>query len=190
MGRLYHRQTSINELRLTAYQFQGEVTRYWETHFETDSRQILRPEYAANMAIHKPYKWAHLSPNAIDTAIAVIRSQAGPGSRQLYDRGDSTDSRVHNWVLKWLLWHVCRYRDWRNRKNRSTSASAATASHLGGGPGYGPGPAGGSAGNASGKIILRATFCEREHGAEALTSGMPPDYPSLPPHDYWATVLN
>ena len=36
--------------------------------------------------------------------------------------GHSEDRRVYNWVLKWLLWHVCRYRDWRNRKGRNAKA--------------------------------------------------------------------
>ena len=25
-------------------------------------------------------------------------------------------------MLKWLLWHVCRYRDWRNRRGGSSSS--------------------------------------------------------------------
>ena len=108
------------------------MTAYWEKNFETSSRHILRPEYASNDAVRRPYKWAHLSPAAIDNAIRTIHGAAQPGSwpRHFYDMGRSTDPKVGNWVLKWLLWHVCRYRDWRNRKNRSSASAAATNAAL------------------------------------------------------------
>ena len=107
------------------YHIQDEVTTYWEKHFETTSRSILRPEYAANEAVRQPYKWAHLAPSVIDSAIHAIHTQAAPWPRQFYDMGRSTDQRIVNWVLKWLLWHVCRYRDWRNRKNRRDNQDAS-----------------------------------------------------------------
>ena len=87
----------------------------------------------------------------IDHAIAAIKAQAGPCARHFYEQGQSQDAKVHNWVLKWLLWHVCRYRDWRNRKNRGASTAAATsaalASGAGGGSAYAAGGGGGAAGN-------------------------------------------
>jgi hypothetical protein len=86
-------------------------------HFETSSRTILKPEYAHNPSVTKPYKWAHLNPVVIDNAIAEIWGSGKPWPRYYYNLGHSEDRKVYNWVLKWLLWHVCRYRDWRNRKN-------------------------------------------------------------------------
>ena len=111
--------------------FQEEVTSYWVTHFETSSRAILKPEYASNPAVHRPYKWAHLDPATIDGAIAEIWSNAKPWPRHFYDRGHSEDRRVYNWVLKWLLWHVCRYRDWRNRKGKSSNGGSKSGNGSG-----------------------------------------------------------
>jgi hypothetical protein len=101
-------------------------------HFETNSRHILKKEYASNIAVHRPYKWAHLEPSVIDAAINEIWTNGQPWPRHFYDMGGSDDRKVYNWVLKWLLWHVCRYRDWRNRKSKSSVAGAATSVEGGG----------------------------------------------------------
>ncbi|KAL9121490.1 MAG: hypothetical protein Q9187_001956 [Circinaria calcarea] len=106
---------------------QEEVVNYWVTHFETTSRDILKPEYASNASVQRPYKWAHLSTTTIDQAIAEIWGNGGPWPRHFYDLGHSQDRRVYNWVLKWLLWHVCRYRDWRNRRARTTTPGTPTS---------------------------------------------------------------
>ncbi|MCJ1235585.1 hypothetical protein MMC14_003556 [Varicellaria rhodocarpa] len=103
-----------------------EVVNYWVTHFETPSRAILKPEYASNAGVQPPYKWAHLSPTTVDAAIAEIWGNGGQWPRHFYDMGYSKDRKVYNWVLKWLLWHVCRYRDWRNRRARNGSGTAIT----------------------------------------------------------------
>ena len=115
---------------------QEEVTRYWVINFETDSRHILKAEYQENFRVKQPYKWGHLSKEAIDDAIDEIWRDAGDRSRHYYDIGRSEDEAVHNWVLKWLLWHVSRYRDERNNKKPrpspmvSPSESSAYASPL------------------------------------------------------------
>lgn len=106
---------------------QEEVTRHWVHNFETSNRLNLKPEYASNAAVQRPYKWAHLSPAVVDRAIATIWEQGKPAPRHYYDLGYSEDPKVYNWVLKWLLWHVCRYRDWRNRKTKGGAAGAAAA---------------------------------------------------------------
>ena len=104
---------------------QEEVTTYWMRNFEVQSRAILKPEYAANLAVQRPYKWAHLNPTVIDNAISQIWSEGQQWPRYYYDQGHSEDRRVYNWVLKWLLWHVCRYRDWRNRKSKTTTSTSS-----------------------------------------------------------------
>lgn len=105
---------------------QEEVTTYWVKNFETSSRHILKPEYASNPAVKQPYKWAHLDPIFIDQAIAQICDEGEEWPRHFYELGRSDDRKVNNWVLKWLLWHVCRYRDWRNRKNKPSSSAGAS----------------------------------------------------------------
>lgn len=102
---------------------QAEVTTYWVSQFETSSRSILKNEYASNFGVQRPYKWAHLNPTTINSAIAEIWRQGQPWPRRFYDLGRSEDPKVYNWVLKWLLWHVCRYRDWRNRKGRASNSA-------------------------------------------------------------------
>jgi hypothetical protein len=108
--------------------FQEEVTTFWMKHFETNSRQILKPEYANNPSVTRPYKWAHLDPAVIDSAITTIWKEGRQWPRVYYDRGATDDRRVYNWVLKWLLWHVCRYRDWRNRKARNPQSGGSSSS--------------------------------------------------------------
>ncbi|CAF9921179.1 MAG: hypothetical protein GOMPHAMPRED_002250 [Gomphillus americanus] len=130
-----------------------EVTVYWNKHFETPTdRKILKPEYAGNDKIQKPYKWAHLDPAFIDQSIAEVWQAARPGPRHYYELGRSEDRKVFNWVLKWLLWHVCRYRDWRNRKAKPTPLTV--------------------------KPVLSTTVTA------------PAESSTLPPRDYWTTVLN
>lgn len=106
---------------------QHEVTSYWNKHFETSSRSILKPEYASNLKVHRPYKWGHLNQAAINTAICEIWGNGGQSPRKFYDLGRSEDPKVYNWVLKWLLWHVCRYRDWRNRKGASSTSTSSAS---------------------------------------------------------------
>lgn len=117
----------INTNTQTDSSWQQEVTSYWNKHFETSSRSILRPEYASNLKVQRPYKWGHLNPAAINNAICEIWNNGGPSPRKFYDLGHSEDPKVYNWVLKWLLWHVCRYRDWRNRKGGSSSSSSGSS---------------------------------------------------------------
>ncbi|MCJ1328175.1 hypothetical protein MMC10_004850 [Thelotrema lepadinum] len=100
-----------------------EVTGFWVKNFETTKRHILKPEYAASPGVQRPYKWAHLDPAVIDNAITTIWKDGRPLPRMYYDLGAHDDRRIYNWVLKWLLWHVCRYRDWRNRKSKPSTAS-------------------------------------------------------------------
>ncbi|MCJ1401272.1 hypothetical protein MMC11_004484 [Xylographa trunciseda] len=109
----------------------AEVTTYWVSHFETASRTILKPEYASNLGVQRPYKWAHLNPSIINNAIAEIWRNGQQWPRRFYDQGRSDDAKVYNWVLKWLLWHVCRYRDWRNRKARTSSSGGSSGKASG-----------------------------------------------------------
>lgn len=109
---------------------QEEVTHYWVQNFETSSRDILKNEYRANPGVRQPYKWAHLNQEAIDRAISQIWSTASEKSRWYYDHGQSAEPSVKNWVLKWLLWHVARYRDERNNKKNRSSGSSSPGSPL------------------------------------------------------------
>ena len=123
---LYSRSLEKSLSTWTDNIFQAEVTTYWVSHFETSSRTILKHEYSSNLGVQRPYKWAHLNPSVINNAIAEIWRNGQQWPRRFYDIGRSDDAKVYNWVLKWLLWHVCRYRDWRNRKARNSSSSGSS----------------------------------------------------------------
>lgn len=110
---------------------QKETTTYWVEKMEGDmdnDRSMLRREFRNTMSVQKPFKWQHLDPTFIDQAIADIWSRGSVTARRFYDAG--RDDKVKNWVIKWLLWHVCRYRDWRNRKNKSPSSQPYGESDL------------------------------------------------------------
>jgi hypothetical protein len=114
-----------------AKETQEEATQYWVRHFETTNRNILKPEYAGNPGVKQPYKWGHLNRESIDSAIDEIARGASERSYPYYELGRSADQNIHNWVLKWLLWHVARYRDERNNKKNRTPDGSSTSSSPG-----------------------------------------------------------
>ena len=55
---------------------------------------------------------------ALRQVIQTIDMRAGPLTKPLYARGLLNSD---NWVIRWFLYHICRYRDARNlRASRST----------------------------------------------------------------------
>ncbi|KAF2860701.1 hypothetical protein K470DRAFT_208214, partial [Piedraia hortae CBS 480.64] len=69
--------------------------------------------------IEPPYSHAHVSESAIYQEILRIYQLAQADTRAVYDLGRDADaSEDENWVIRWLLWHVFRYRDNRNRHRR------------------------------------------------------------------------
>lgn len=60
--------------------------------------------------------------------ILFIYYNARPETKAYYDLGHYVDGGTEeNWIIKWFLWHVFRYRDNRNR-GRNATASAARQS--------------------------------------------------------------
>jgi len=74
------------------------------------NRRALRPEHV-NAA--PPFAASQFTETAINAAIVRIESNASVSTRPLYARGGTT---IPNWVIRWMLYHVCRYRDARNKK--------------------------------------------------------------------------
>ena len=59
--------------------------------------------------------------------IHSIYCDASPETKWWYDRGVTQDSGWDNWIIRWCLWHVFRYRDDRNRHRRSPPINTETS---------------------------------------------------------------
>ena len=79
-------------------------------------RQNLQPRY---VNIPEPWSYSHFTDAALRQATERICSRAGSRTRPLYARGHGRASG-ENWVVQWMLYHICRYRDSRNLRCRSS----------------------------------------------------------------------
>jgi hypothetical protein len=71
-----------------------------------------------------PFSNAQLNETATHREILNIYQHARPETRMFYDMGRDVDGlEEENWVIRWLLWHVFRYRDNRNKNRRNGSPS-------------------------------------------------------------------
>ncbi len=52
---------------------------------------------------------------AFSNAIRTVFDNASSQTRAFYARGQGSGE---NWVIRWMLYHICRYRDSRNKKSR------------------------------------------------------------------------
>ncbi|SLM35956.1 hypothetical protein LPUS_05366 [Lasallia pustulata] len=93
-----------------------EAVSGWFKYLAHGDRSVLKLEHQSDPTVRRPWKWEQLDLTAINGAITSIWGEAQPWPRYYYNLGHVEDGRIYNWVLKWLLWHVCRHRDWRNRK--------------------------------------------------------------------------
>ena len=66
----------------------------------------------------EPWSYSHFTDTALSQATARICARASSGTRSLYARGQGRSSG-ENWVVQWMLYHICRYRDSRNSRGRS-----------------------------------------------------------------------
>lgn len=76
-----------------------------------------------NAGVEPPYSHAHVTETAIHREILRIYHLARPETKTVYALGRDTDRvEEENWVIRWMLWHVFRYRDNRNRNRRAPSS--------------------------------------------------------------------
>jgi len=103
---------------------------------------VLRDNTVQNA--EPPFSNSQVSETATHREILNIYQHARPETKYFYDMGRDTQGlEEENWVIRWLLWHVFRYRDNRNKNRRqgspdlrspsssenSSSESQAQASH-------------------------------------------------------------
>jgi hypothetical protein len=91
----------------------------------TDNRDALVPDLR-NTGLEPPYSHAHISETYIHREIIRIYNNARRETRTIYDLGhDRERVEEENWVIRWMLWHVFRYRDNRNRNRKGGNNSNA-----------------------------------------------------------------
>lgn len=90
----------------------------------TESQDVLVPALRGNTSVGPPYSNAQISETVTHREILRIYRMARPETRVMYDLGRDVDRvEEENWVIRWMLWHVFRYRDSRNKNRRPTSPS-------------------------------------------------------------------
>lgn len=80
------------------------------------SPQSLIPRLINDPNVKPPYSNTQISEAAMHRETIYIYRTARSETRAIYDRGHYIEGGAEeNWIIKWLLWHVFRYRDNRNR---------------------------------------------------------------------------
>ncbi|KZF19206.1 hypothetical protein L228DRAFT_48464 [Xylona heveae TC161] len=84
-------------------------------------RNNLRPALRANPNMAPPFSHSEMSETAIDYGINMIWQNASAATWPYYSRGWYTDASGNrdNWIIRWTLYHIFRYRDKRNQKKKS-----------------------------------------------------------------------
>lgn len=91
-------------------------------------RSILTTEARNDKSVQPPYSSHHISERAMKAETMRIFHSACPQTRAYYDlTHDRTGQTEENWLIKWMLWHVFRYRDSRNRGRRRKNPSQASS---------------------------------------------------------------
>lgn len=88
-------------------------------------RIISTPNFLRNNGVQNaqpPFSNSQVSETAVHREILNIYQCARPETKYFYDKGRDTQGlEEENWVIRWLLWHVFRYRDNRNKNRRQGS---------------------------------------------------------------------
>lgn len=88
----------------------------------TTMTESLAPHFRNDPSIEPPYSSSQISETAFHRETMNIYRLARPETKWIYDMGRDTDRvEEENWIIRWMLWHVFRYRDNRNRNRRATS---------------------------------------------------------------------
>lgn len=90
----------------------------------SNSTACLLPELVNDPSVKPPYSNTQIRESAMHAQTLHIYETARPQTRMYYELGHYRDGdSEENWVIKWLLWHVFRYRDNRNR-GRSVASNS------------------------------------------------------------------
>ena len=82
----------------------------------SENPRSLHPKLANDPTVQPPYSNTQISDTAMHRETLHIYRNSRPETRAVYECGYYVEGGVEeNWIIKWLLWHVFRYRDNRNR---------------------------------------------------------------------------
>lgn len=94
----------------------------------TADRKALAPQLREDLAIVPPYSFGQIDEAAIRREVLEIFRRARPDTKIMYGLGhDGVGANEQNWIIRWLLWHVFRYRDDRNVGTAKRNARPASA---------------------------------------------------------------
>lgn len=97
------------------YSFMKEEAIAGRARMSANPRSLL-PQLIDDPKVKPPYSNTQISEAAMHRETLYIYQIARPETRPIYERGHYTEGGTEeNWIIKWLLWHVFRYRDNRNR---------------------------------------------------------------------------
>ena len=148
----------------------------------TATPESLAPQFRDDPNVEPPYSNAQISETAIHREILRIYHTARRETRAVYDLGRDTDRiEEENWVIRWMLWHVFRYRDNRNKNRRTVSPGD------GGDSGSAPSPEGSGSAPASSQSELSAPGVTQ--GGSSLTPSKDTGTATTPSR-YWDPVRN
>jgi hypothetical protein len=98
-----------------------------------EEKSNLTDEAQKDPTLTKPYAVHMLSEEAQYKEVQNIFATASPDTRAVYELGQYNDGLgpfgdrqglLDNWIIRWCLWHVFRYRDDRNRHRDRAQAAA------------------------------------------------------------------
>lgn len=89
---------------------QEEAVHAFDEHLK-GRRDKLKPVYAHQ---NPPYAANQYTDAAFSATIQIIWKNASQNTKHWYDQG--AVSGGDNWIICWMLYHACRYRDARNCK--------------------------------------------------------------------------
>ncbi|KAM3413720.1 hypothetical protein BST61_g10409 [Cercospora zeina] len=81
-------------------------------------KRLLEGQAMSTAQIHE-YAWQR--------EVLRIYHDAQPQTRAVYQFGhDTADPNApDNWIIRWMLWHVFRYRDYRNKQQRQANGTGS-----------------------------------------------------------------
>lgn len=96
----------------------------------TAGRSALSPDLQRDPAVQPPFSISQISETAMHRAMQDIYTKASPQTRGYYERAwIITGSAPENWIIRWMLWHVFRYRDKRNKHARTYPQNLFVGEH-------------------------------------------------------------